>query len=94
MCQRRPTHREGAGWLPNRWPTHRLLSMSNPWLKKNPYLSMWLSGANAVAGAAQGRAKSTAKRTAATATRQATETVVSAWLTPFAVPKPRRKKRR
>ena len=68
--------------------------MSNPWLKKNPYLSMWLSGANAVAGAAQGRARSTAKRKATTATRQVTEAVVSAWLTPFAASKPRRKKRR
>lgn len=29
--------------------------VSNPWLKKNPFLSMWLSGANAVAGAAKGQ---------------------------------------
>ena len=29
--------------------------MSNPWLKKNPFLSLWLSGANAVAGAARGK---------------------------------------
>lgn len=68
--------------------------MSNPWLKKNPYLSMWLSGANAVAGAAQGRARSSVKRSAATATRQMTEAMVNAWLTPFAALKPRRKKRR
>jgi hypothetical protein len=68
--------------------------MSNPWLKKNPYLSMWLSGANAVAGAAQGRARSSVKRSAATAARQITEAVVTAWLTPFAASKPRRKKRR
>ena len=26
--------------------------MSNPWLKKNPLMSMWMSGANAVTGAA------------------------------------------
>lgn len=30
--------------------------MSNPWLKKNPFMSMWLSGANYVVGAARGRA--------------------------------------
>ena len=27
--------------------------MRNPWLKKNPFLSMWLSGANAIAGSAR-----------------------------------------
>jgi hypothetical protein len=68
--------------------------MSNPWLKKNPVLSMWLSGANAVAGAAQGRARSSVKRSAAASTHQATEAVVNAWLAPFAASKPRRKKRR
>jgi len=26
--------------------------MSNPWLKKNPLMSIWMSGANAVTGAA------------------------------------------
>jgi hypothetical protein len=29
--------------------------MKNPWTKKNPLLSMWLSGANAVAGSAEGK---------------------------------------
>ncbi len=29
--------------------------MSNPWLKKNPFLSLWLSGANKVAGTARGQ---------------------------------------
>ena len=29
--------------------------MSNPWLKKNPFMSMWLSGASSVANAARGR---------------------------------------
>ena len=68
--------------------------MSNPWLKKNPILSMWLSGANAVAGAARGRARSNAKRSATTVTRQASAAVANAWLAPFSAPKPRRKKRR
>ena len=30
--------------------------MKNPWLKKNPLMSLWLSGANKVAGAARGLA--------------------------------------
>ncbi|WP_180736501.1 hypothetical protein [Paraburkholderia sp. PGU19] len=36
--------------------------MKNPWLKKNPLLSMWLSGANAVLGSTRGHAMATAKR--------------------------------
>jgi hypothetical protein len=28
--------------------------MANPWTKKNPFMSMWLSAANAWAGAARG----------------------------------------
>ena len=28
--------------------------MSNPMMKKNPFLSMWLSGANSAAGSARG----------------------------------------
>ncbi|SAK45349.1 hypothetical protein AWB75_00770 [Caballeronia catudaia] len=40
--------------------------MKNPWMKKNPFLSMWLSGANAVIGSARGRATAQAKRQAST----------------------------
>ena len=36
--------------------------MANPWTKKNPLLSLWLSGANAVAGKARGAATAEAKR--------------------------------
>jgi hypothetical protein len=43
--------------------------MSNPWLKKNPFMSMWLSAANRVAGSVRGHATTQARRqvTAATA---------------------------
>ena len=40
--------------------------MKNPWLKKNPLMSMWMSGANAVFGAARGRANAEARRQATT----------------------------
>ena len=40
--------------------------MKNPWVKKNPFLSMWLSGANAIIGATRGRATAQAKRQSAT----------------------------
>lgn len=36
--------------------------MSNPWLKKNPFMSMWLSTANRVAGTFRGQAAALAKR--------------------------------
>ena len=38
--------------------------MKNPWLKKNPLMSLWLSGANKVAGAARGQAAAAVKREA------------------------------
>ena len=36
--------------------------MANPWLKKNPFMSMWFSTANRVAGSLRGRATVQAKR--------------------------------
>lgn len=41
--------------------------MANPWLKKNPFMSMWLSAANSAAGAARGRATAQVKRAGRTA---------------------------
>ena len=40
--------------------------MANPWMKKNPFLSMWLSGLNAVLGAARGQTIAAAKQQAST----------------------------
>lgn len=64
--------------------------MSNPWLKKNPFMSMWLSGANSVANSARGRITAEAKRQSATAIAKATHDVFDVWagaLTPAATPK-------
>jgi hypothetical protein len=36
--------------------------MANPWLKKNPFMSMWLSAANRVAGTLRGQATAQARR--------------------------------
>lgn len=69
--------------------------MSNPWLKKNPFLSMWLSGANSVGNAARGQVAAAAKRQANTAVKQATTEAFNFWgqaMTGAAAPK-RRKKR-
>lgn len=68
--------------------------MSNPWMKKNPLLSLWLSGANSVAGAAQGRVRANAQRQATAATRQVTQTLMQAWLAPWAATPPRRTRKR
>ena len=53
--------------------------MSNPWLKKNPFMSMWLSSANRVAGSIRGQAAAQVKRQSAQATRQASNDWMKLW---------------
>ena len=48
--------------------------MRNPWTKKNPAMSMFLSAANAWAGAARGHATNAMKRQVTAATKAATST--------------------
>ena len=36
--------------------------MSNPWIKKNPFMSLWLSGANRIGATAMGLWRSAARR--------------------------------
>jgi hypothetical protein len=67
--------------------------MKNPWGKKNPFLSMWLSGANAVAGAARGRATAEVKRQASTAAGKSARQITDAW-TGALTGKPAARKRR
>jgi len=66
--------------------------MTNPWLKKNPWLSVWLSGANAVLGSARGRATAEARRQAAAMTNHAINETMRFW-TAAATP-PRKKSSR
>jgi hypothetical protein len=66
--------------------------MANPWLKKNPFLSLWLSGANAAAGSMRGRISQQARRQGATAVRIMTNAMLDAWTAPW-VSRPSRKKR-
>jgi hypothetical protein len=54
--------------------------MANPWTKKNPLLSMWLSGANAVAGKARSAGAAEAKRQQTSLTKQAASFLSGAWL--------------
>jgi hypothetical protein len=75
--------------------------MANPFLKKNPFMSLWLSGANRVAGSARGQVAAEAKRQAALATRKVSSDLVKIWagaattaLAPVQVPARKRKKPR
>ena len=69
--------------------------MSSPWLKKNLFMSMWLSGANSVANSARSKLATEAKRQTSTAINKATSDMFSYWVgatTGASAPK-RRKKR-
>lgn len=70
------------------------MSMSNPWTKKNPLMSMWLSAANRTAGAARGQATSAAKRGVAAAQADATRQILDFWSGQAPKPAPRKKARR
>lgn len=65
--------------------------MSNPWLKKNPFMSAWLSGANKVAGSLRGPATAQAKRQLDAATKTASKDLFALWT---GSPAKQKKKRR
>jgi hypothetical protein len=67
--------------------------VKNPWTKKNPFMSMWLSGANAIAGAARGRATAEARRQAKTLMTAGTKQMVDFWTGASMTSRPRRKKK-
>lgn len=64
--------------------------MNNPWLKKNPFMSMWLSSAHKVMGHARGQVNAAVKRESqhavAAAATAATHQVTEFWIN--ASPKP------
>ena len=53
--------------------------MTNPWLKKNPFMSMWLSAANRAASGARGAATSAAKKQATATHAEATRQILEFW---------------
>lgn len=53
---------------------------SNPWLKTNPFLSMWLSGVNAMLGASRGIITAEASRQAAVIINEYTRLLTEFWL--------------
>jgi len=64
--------------------------MRNPWIKKNPLMSMWMSGANAVVGRARSQLTAEGKRQAAAMMAEGTKQMVRFWTGGLAVP-PRKK---
>jgi len=74
--------------------------MKNLWLAKNPFMSMWLSGANTVLNAARGQAAAAAHRQAALMMSEGTRQMMRFWTgadagaTPTPAASRRRKKRR
>ena len=53
--------------------------MSNPWLKKNPFMSMWLSAANRLAGFLSRQAPAQAKRPLNEAVSEVTRQILKIW---------------
>jgi len=69
--------------------------MSNPFLKKNPFMSMWLSAANRMAGTMRGQVTAQAKRQISAAVTKATNDNLKALVggTAPAAPKAKPKRR-
>lgn len=65
--------------------------MRNPWIKKNPFLSMWLSGVNAIAGTARSRATAEMRRQTASMMTQGSKQMIDLWSEALA---PTRKRKR
>ena len=53
--------------------------MSNPLLKKNPWMSLWLSGANKVAGTGRGMWQAAARQQQNAMIREAQKMATSFW---------------
>jgi hypothetical protein len=65
----------------------------NPWTKKNPFMSMWLSGANKMMGAARGQMTAAAKRQGSQVEAEMTRQIVDFWTGGAATPKKRKSRR-
>ena len=70
--------------------------MKNPWTKKNPFMSMWLSGAHSAMGSAKGLAAAETKRQANALMAEGTKQVMDFWTGALTAPSasPKRKTKR
>lgn len=67
--------------------------MRNPWIKKNPLMSMWLSAANSAMGSARGHATAAAKRQAGTMMSTGAKQMVNFWSSALTAPSTRKKRK-
>lgn len=65
--------------------------MFNPWLKKNPFMSLWLSAANRAAGSLRGQATAQAKRQLKAAVTAATDENSKLWSAAMVPPAAKKK---
>lgn len=65
--------------------------MGNPWMKKNPFMSLWLSAAHRVLGSVRGHATAQAKRQVKSVIAE-TMSAAAPGPAPKAKPKPRRRR--
>ena len=68
--------------------------MKNPWLAKNPFLSMWMSAANRMAGTAHGHALNYARQQQSAMMNDATRAVLAFWSGAASRPSVTKRKRR
>ena len=68
--------------------------MSNPWTKKNPLMSMWLSAAHKAAGPVRGQATAARKRQLAKTQADAAKQILDFWTKPFGTAPPKKRTRR
>ena len=68
--------------------------MSNPWTKKNPFMSVWLSGANALLGSARSRTVAAARRQAVAMTAAGTREMMKLWPGGGVSAKPKRRRKK
>ena len=68
--------------------------MTQPWLKKNPFMSLWLSTANRMAGSMRGAATAQVKRQVKAALTGATNENIKLWSAAVAAPAPRTRPKR
>ena len=66
--------------IPAQTPDQEILPVKHPWTKKNPLMSMRLSGVNMMASRARGHATTETNRQKALLTRQATRFWTGDWL--------------
>ena len=68
--------------------------MRNPWTTKNPFMSMWLSSANKIAGSARGQATAAAKRHVTSMQAETAKQMMDFWTGKTAAQASRKKRRR